>query len=757
MKNIYLINTFETHTLHIRLMGLHDESINETDNPSTQDIAEDVANTISYLLTRTRSVINYTILKGISLRIIFLLIGCLLMFGSRNVSAADTSLGLSPLITYTIQQVSNNRYLDAHEVSEQDFRLVTRHAQDNGTQRWRLTPLGDDRYTIQQVSNNRFVDAHEIAGQDFRLVTRPEQANNTQKWKLIPQGNDRYTIQQVSNNRFVDAHENEGQDFRLVTRPAQNNDTQSWYIKPINIHTIQQVSNNRFVDAHENAGEDFRVVTRPPQSNNTQRWKFTHLSNNNYTIQQMINNRFVDAHEIAGQDFRLVTRPEQNNNTQRWKLTPQGNDRFTIQQVSNNRFVDAHEHAGEDFRLVTRPEQNNNTQKWKLTPATFTAKSKQITVSRHNTVALTNNRVDTILDDATMVLMDDAGSGDVSCFVTLARSDSVKVFNTGDGSINTSAELQAIFGLAGNVKVVDDVDFCEGRFNTSFIGCGRISNNSFITERFTASLEGILWAHEYGHNTGLRHRDTTNNNVMFRSIGANRTRINQTECNSFRSSSPSTAAASAGGQSPAPGKPSVKDFVSNIYFDGLPLDMAATYTANDATILLTMLKDPKQVQFHENIALTLGMIGAPKAVDPLIAFINKPIASKELRAAHKGRVGAIVALGYLVNRSKSEKALTFLKDSSISEVWKKRNIKGTSIDDITKRRRLSKYAIISLGLSGDPEGVKHLELLKDQTQIRSPTEAAFLNDIKGVMSDSIQLNRRISSDGLLKYYERKVK
>ena len=30
-------------------------------------------------------------------------------------------------------------------------------------------------YTIQQQSNNRFVDAHEIASQDFRLVTRPTQ------------------------------------------------------------------------------------------------------------------------------------------------------------------------------------------------------------------------------------------------------------------------------------------------------------------------------------------------------------------------------------------------------------------------------------------------------------------------------------------------------------------------------------------------------------------------------------------------------
>ena len=38
--------------------------------------------------------------------------------------------------------------------------------------------------TFQQVSSGRFVDAHEIAGEDFRLVTRPQQNDNTQQWRI---------------------------------------------------------------------------------------------------------------------------------------------------------------------------------------------------------------------------------------------------------------------------------------------------------------------------------------------------------------------------------------------------------------------------------------------------------------------------------------------------------------------------------------------------------------------------------------------
>ena len=107
--------------------------------------------------------------------------------------------------TYTIQQKSNGRFVDAHVSAANDFSLVTRPVQNNATQRWILTPspfleksvrvlgapLDDDTYTIEQKSNGRFVDAHESAGNDFSLVSRPEQNNDTQRWviKSLSSGN----------------------------------------------------------------------------------------------------------------------------------------------------------------------------------------------------------------------------------------------------------------------------------------------------------------------------------------------------------------------------------------------------------------------------------------------------------------------------------------------------------------------------------------------------------------------------------------
>jgi hypothetical protein len=63
------------------------------------------------------------------------------------------------------------RFLDAHEIPELDFNVVTRPFQDNNTQQWGLANVGGNVFTIQQISNGRFLDAHEIASLDFRVVT----------------------------------------------------------------------------------------------------------------------------------------------------------------------------------------------------------------------------------------------------------------------------------------------------------------------------------------------------------------------------------------------------------------------------------------------------------------------------------------------------------------------------------------------------------------------------------------------------------
>jgi hypothetical protein len=115
------------------------------------------------------------------------------------------------------------RFLDAHEIPQLDFNVVTRQFQNNNTQQWLLTNVGGIVYTIQQVSNGRFLDAHEIPSLNFRVVTRPQQNNDTQRWRLFDFGGGFFEIQQVSSGRFLKA--TLVGDFQVVTGPVGNDDT----------------------------------------------------------------------------------------------------------------------------------------------------------------------------------------------------------------------------------------------------------------------------------------------------------------------------------------------------------------------------------------------------------------------------------------------------------------------------------------------------------------------------------------------------
>lgn len=141
--------------------------------------------------------------------------------------------------------------------------------------------------TIQQKSTMRYLDAHESSGKDYRLVTRAEQKNNSQKWEMTSLGNNTFTLRQVSNGRFVDAYQSEKNDYRVVTRPNQENDTQHWIIKGVDggLFTIQQKSSRRYMDAHVTSGRDYEVVTRSFQSNDTQRWIVVPIKSKRFPFQ----------------------------------------------------------------------------------------------------------------------------------------------------------------------------------------------------------------------------------------------------------------------------------------------------------------------------------------------------------------------------------------------------------------------------------------------------------------------------------------
>lgn len=164
---------------------------------------------------------------------------------------------------------------------------------------------------------------------------------------------------------------------------------------------------------------------------------------------------------------------------------------------------------------------------------TVQQKNHHFRIRRFSTSALTNAEADGILNDATNIARTFDGGEDVSCYINMVRQGNVQQFNTGNGIINSEDDYDEIYGLAGNIKVVNQINWCGG-FIPNVIGCATRGGNSLIVVRFTANQEGILWLHEFGHNQGIEGDYNIPNRVMNGTININNRRITSGECSKFK-------------------------------------------------------------------------------------------------------------------------------------------------------------------------------------------------------------------------------
>ena len=102
--------------------------------------------------------------------------------------------------------------------------------QNNDSQRWLMTDMGGGLVTLMQMNTGRYLDAHEIPELDYRVVTRPRQEfDYTQLWRLTDYGGGFVTIQHYNTGLFLEPVLDPGYDYQVVLRPERPGDNlQTW-------------------------------------------------------------------------------------------------------------------------------------------------------------------------------------------------------------------------------------------------------------------------------------------------------------------------------------------------------------------------------------------------------------------------------------------------------------------------------------------------------------------------------------------------
>ena len=124
-------------------------------------------------------------------------------------------------------------------------------------------------------------------------------------------------------------------------------------------------------------------------------------------------------------------------------------------------------------------------------------------IARHTTASLTESEVDSFFLDATELLWTIDGEDDVACPILFLRNGSIDVFTEGDGTINNQQQRDDVIAVPGLAKVVREINWCNGGPPATGHSVGCSAGAGMILVRTTPSLEGSLWAHEYGHNQDL--------------------------------------------------------------------------------------------------------------------------------------------------------------------------------------------------------------------------------------------------------------
>jgi hypothetical protein len=159
---------------------------------------------------------------------------------------------------------------------------------------------------------------------------------------------------------------------------------------------------------------------------------------------------------------------------------------------------------------------------------------------------MTDGRLDTVLARATELAAYGDFDVDVACCLRFVRSGSESRFGVaGDklDSIDDETEFYSAINAdrSRRVKIVRAINWCNGKA-PNIVGCAEVSGNGMVLVRNNSiDIEAIIWAHEYGHNAGIRDHNSDSRYVMAAQVNGANNGFSTGECRTYHQPASGTA------------------------------------------------------------------------------------------------------------------------------------------------------------------------------------------------------------------------
>jgi hypothetical protein len=334
-----------------------------------------------------------------------------------------------------------------------------------------------------------------------------------------------------------------------------------------------------------------------------------------------------------------------------------------------------------------------------------------LTIGRTIGTYITNAEADRILAGATQVLSRADSAHDTPAQVRLQRSGDVRAVR-GPSIINTPQDFADLQAAGRHIIIVDAINECGG-YIPGIVGCAPVPDRFMALVRHHQH-EDILWAHEFGHNRGLHHRDDTSA-VMHPQLGSSRRSLTAQEASVYQGASAGPQAATL---QPVEAPPASLDtYLNTLYIHGVPYSQVAHFDATHVSRLTRILADPAQQQRWSNAAIALATISTPQCLETIRSFIFKG-QGRLSPAAYNAKRAALMALAYSVHKSTANSAphqcqcaLQLLRDSSTPQQWQKK-LHWSGPTHLTTQQTIEQLtctALAGLSLSGAPGALTHLQ------------------------------------------------